>query len=561
MNHRRWRAWACALLAAALTPPPVAAQERPPAAQVVRIPFPQDDGTLTPYTFEVGYPLVTLVYDTLLWRDHDGVPRPWLARSVETGDEGRRITLRLAEGAEWHDGRPVTSADVAFTFDFVATRRHPRFTPALEAVERVDAPDPATAVISLHRPAAGFLDQPLADLPILPAHLWRDLPADRLAPEGLPVGSGPFRLAEHRPGQGYRFEANRSYFRGPPAVGALDVPIVAEVDETLAALRRRQVDMVPLSLPREVAAAVEGLGTRVVDGPSYLGTVLMFNVRQPPFDAAAARTAVAAALDLGRLARAAGEATPAENGYLHPDSAWAPDAVLHRFDPGAASRLAGALAPIEIVAPGNDPVRLEAGRQVVLALERAGVAATLRPLSREDLAASVGEDGSPPTFQAAIWTAPPLASYDPDFLGRVFGSRPEQAPFNYSGYASADFDRAAARVATAADGPARRDAVEEALRTLARDAPVVPLYFPTGRYAYRPAVYDGWVFVKGSGIFDKRSFVEPAARATGGEPPPGSGPEGAGRGLSPLGLLALAVLGAAGLLAAYLVAASARRRA
>ncbi|MFP5375738.1 MAG: ABC transporter substrate-binding protein, partial [Acidimicrobiia bacterium] len=278
MNHRRRRAWACALLAAALAPPAAAAsepptgpwlgdqrtmriaggrslppkaappaagredraeaggfaarpehrqldseplvpsrssaQERPPAAQVVRIPFPRDDGTLTPYTFEVGYPLVTLVYDTLLWRDHDGVPRPWLARSVETGDEGRRITLRLAEGAEWHDGRPVTSADVAFTFDFVAARRHPRFTPALEAVERVDAPDPATAVISLRRPAAGFLDQPLADLPILPAHLWRDLSADRLAPEGLPVGSGPFRLAEHRPGQGYRFEANRSYFRG-----------------------------------------------------------------------------------------------------------------------------------------------------------------------------------------------------------------------------------------------------------------------------------------------------------------------------------------------------------
>ena len=560
MNDPRWRARACALLAATLAAPAAAAQERPPAAQVVRIPFPQDDGTLTPYTFEIGYPLVTLVYDTLLWRDHDGVPRPWLARSVETGEDGRRITLHLDEGARWHDGRAVTSADVAFTFDFVATRRHPRFTPALEAVERVDAPDPATAVIALRRPAAGFLDQPLADLPILPAHLWRDLPADRLAPEGLPVGSGPFRLTEHRPGEGYRFEANRSYFRGPPAVGALEVPIVPEVDETLAALRRRLVDMVPLSLPREVAAAVEALGTRVVEGPSYLGTVLMFNVREPPFDSAAARTAVAAALDLSRLARAAGEATPAERGYLHPDSAWAPDAVLHRFDPGAASRLAPELPAIEIVAPDNDPVRLEAGRQVVLALERAGVAASLRPLAQKDLSASVGEDGSPPTFQAAIWAAPALASYDPDFLSRVFGSRPEQAPFNYSGYASPDFDRAAALIATAEDASARREAVEEALRTLSDDLPVVPLFFPTGRYAYRPAVYDGWVFVKGSGIFDKRSFVEPAAPAPGGVAA-GPTPDADGGGLSPLGLLALAVLSAALVLAASLAVASARRRA
>ena len=48
----------------------------------VRLPFPAYDGTLTPYTFSLGYPLVTLVYDTLLWRDAAGIPQPWLARSV-----------------------------------------------------------------------------------------------------------------------------------------------------------------------------------------------------------------------------------------------------------------------------------------------------------------------------------------------------------------------------------------------------------------------------------------------------------------------------------------------
>ncbi len=44
------------------------------AAERVRIPFPGDDGRLTPYTFELGYPLVTLIYDTLMWRDRGGAP-------------------------------------------------------------------------------------------------------------------------------------------------------------------------------------------------------------------------------------------------------------------------------------------------------------------------------------------------------------------------------------------------------------------------------------------------------------------------------------------------------
>jgi hypothetical protein len=58
---------------------------------VVRIPFPQDDGSLTPYTFTFGYPLVTLVYDTLMWRDESGTPRPWLAREPP---EGRAVARR-----------------------------------------------------------------------------------------------------------------------------------------------------------------------------------------------------------------------------------------------------------------------------------------------------------------------------------------------------------------------------------------------------------------------------------------------------------------------------------
>ena len=69
-------------------------------------------------------------------------------------------------------------------------------------------------------------------------------------------------------------------------------------------------------------------------------------------------------------------------------------------------------------------------------------------------------------------------------------------------------------MATTADTSARHAAAAEALDLLARDVPALPLFFAPGRFAVRPVAYDGWVFVKGSGILDKRSFVDP------GKPPP-----------------------------------------
>ena len=62
-------------------------------------------------------------------------------------------------------------------------------------------------------------------------------------------------------------------------------------------------------------------------------------------------------------------------------------------------------------------------------------------------------------------------------------------------------------LASAADVPTRRRETLAELRLLARDVPAIPLFFSQGVYAYRAAIYDGWDFVKGTGILDKRGFL------------------------------------------------------
>ena len=480
----------------------------PPAAKLVRLPFPQYDGTLTPYTFELGYPLVSLLYDTLLWRDAKGTPRPWLAESVKRSNGGRRVTVRIRKGVRWHDGRRLSADDVAFTFEFVAGRFHPRFTPQVSDVESVRATGQRTVAIDLRRSSLGFDDQPLADLPILPRHLWEGLAAGEV-PRGLPVGTGPYRLVRAQR-SGYAFRASKRYFKGRPRVERIEVPIIRQEQRNYTALQQGRVDMLPVSLPMDASEELgASVGINLERGTSYSGTALALNVRRPPFDRPAARRAVARALDLGRIVSNVGPAVAADRGYIHPASPWASKRNLQRFDAGAARAAVARLKlpAIRVLAPDNDPQRLEAGRQVMLALRRAGAIATLTELSAEGLGQAIGEDGSP-DFEAAIVSIPALVSYDPDFLARVFGSESRTAPLNFSGYRSEKFGALAERVASARDDTTRRRAVAAELALLAEDAPEVPLFFSQGAFAYRPAIYDGWVFVKGTGILDKRSFVE-----------------------------------------------------
>jgi peptide/nickel transport system substrate-binding protein len=531
---------ALASVAVALISPASGDAQRP--RELVRIPFPQDDGSLTPYSFELGYPLVTLIYDTLLWRDADGRPQPWLATAVERRAGGTNLTVRLRGGVRWHDGEPLTSADVAFTFDFVRRNRHFRFTPQLREVESVRTQGPRAVVIQLRRPVLGFLDQPLSDVPILPRHLWEGRSGSQLVPPGPPIGSGPYRLDSYGPGRGYIFTANSSYFRGRPRVERIEVPIIRNAARTFESLERGNVDMVPAGLTADNSRQLEeDLGIDVRQGVNYSGTALVFNLRSRPFDRAAVRRAAARALDLPRIAQAVVEAIPATKGFLHPDSEWAPDPGLYRTDVARARPVLSELRrPIQILAPENSPVRVEAGRQAVFALRRAGARARLTEVSRQALGRALGGDGSRPTFQAAITSIPALASYDPDYLRVLFGSR---SPINQAGYRSGAFDQLAERVTGARTRHSRLDAVAAEMRRLARDVPAVPLVFADGAFAYRQAVYADWIFVKGVGILDKRSFL-PGQRGLARELPV-AGPakdDDDGFPLGPFGIAAVALM-------------------
>ena len=89
---------------------------------ILRIGWNQEPRTLNPMgsdTVQAGTIMRNCLYDTLITRDENMNPAPMLAKSWETSDDGRVWTFNLIEGATWHDGKPLTSADIAFTFQYI----------------------------------------------------------------------------------------------------------------------------------------------------------------------------------------------------------------------------------------------------------------------------------------------------------------------------------------------------------------------------------------------------------------------------------------------------------
>ena len=153
--------------------------------------------SITPLTARTAadQELVALIFSGLVRLGPDGELLPDLASSWTTTPDGARYTFTLRPDAAWQDGRPVTAADVAFTFRTLQDPGYggPQATSWREVT--VTVIDPLTVRFDLATPLGGFL-QALTQ-PLLPAHLLADVaPADlgESPFSRAPVGSGPFRL-------------------------------------------------------------------------------------------------------------------------------------------------------------------------------------------------------------------------------------------------------------------------------------------------------------------------------------------------------------------------------
>lgn len=497
----------------------------------LRIAITQDEGVLTPYTYQTGYPgyeLMTLIYEQLFALDEQRVPQPWLAAELDIRDDvAYHLTLR--HGVRWHDGAPFSAQDVAFTIAYYQTQPLGRFTSSANKVASVEVVGELELVLTLAAPDAGFVETALADLPILPRHVYETIDEPRTVTGAM--GTGPYRLVEVRTEQFYRLEANPDYWGPEPAVSAIVAVVIRDETATFQALQAGDIDVAVRPVPAGSVERFEGARDIAVQrGSGFASTLLVMDVTRSGLDDMVVRQVIAGSIDVARLVDVLllGYGTAGTAGFLHPDNPFANPETgardrLSASDAAAALEAAGyrrgadgvfasadgTRLSFELLAPSNNPTRLRAAELIALDLAPAGIELRVRSMENEalvqrtwpDFDVSQGRD-----YQLAMfgWSAPVNAQAN---LRGLLHSDPAKGTLNLAGYAADDVDRLSDAALVAVDPVERLALLHELQQRVASDVPFVTLFYQDGIYAYRPAAYDGWTYMAGQGIIHKGSFL------------------------------------------------------
>lgn len=282
--------------------------------------------------FRTNGRLIGLLYDSL-GRRVAGRVWPWLAEdwSIDrTPESGLVATVRLRGDATWHDGRPMTSEDVAFTYRFLQDTSlgrldsavpAPRFHGRVSLVRSVDVVDRHTIKLRLEPANRPVVERALT-VPILPEHVWEGLtgPATvagiEVAPqltEALvwensdPVGSGPMRIARRIPETELVLERTGNHaidagaipwFDGEAGYDRLVIRIVPSASAAVELVAVGEADATDTPVGPETAPQIgraDGVGLEVSESRSFYH--VGFNARRPPLSNYQFRRAVARLLD------------------------------------------------------------------------------------------------------------------------------------------------------------------------------------------------------------------------------------------------------------------------
>lgn len=205
------------LMGSSLVAVPAIAQETPRRGGVMTVHFATEQRILNPsLQASTGVYIVGgKIQEALVDLDAAGNPTPVLAESWESSADGKTITFKLRAGVTWHDGRPFTSADVAFTA-MEMWKKILNYGTALQLfLTAVDTPDPLTAVFRYERPMPlGLLLRALPDLGyISPKHIYETGDIRQNPANTAPIGTGPFRFVQYERGQFIIAERNPNYWR------------------------------------------------------------------------------------------------------------------------------------------------------------------------------------------------------------------------------------------------------------------------------------------------------------------------------------------------------------
>ena len=388
-----------------------------------------------------------------------------------------RFTLRA--DARFHDGSPVTAADVAATYRSVldAALRSPK-REALAAIAEVLTPDPRSVVFRLHEPNAAFLEA--TNLGILPARLT---PTGPLDPRDV-AGAGPFHVAGVLDGGGVDLAPHAGYMDGAPGLARVRFRVVPDAVVRALELASGTVHLVQNAVEPDLLPWLRGQpGLEIVVAPGTTFQYLGVSFRDPRLADRRVRQALAYGIDRDAIVHHLLRDTARAATGLLPPAHWAytPDVRTYPHDPARARRL---LEESGLGAPAAEELRRFSYKTSTVELRRRIAEVFQADLARLAIGLDVRsyewatfyDDVRRGNFElyALAW----VGVRDPDVYFRIFHSSMRPPAGNNRGdYASPAMDALLERARHTLERAERRRLYAEVQRLAAEDLPVVPLWW------------------------------------------------------------------------------------
>jgi peptide/nickel transport system substrate-binding protein len=423
--------------------------------------------------------LDALIFSGLLARDAQMNLHGDLASSWEIPDPLTYV-FHLKPNIKFHDGRPLTSADVKSTFDFIVNpaNKSPK-RGAFRMVLQIEAPDPLTVIFHLKEPYASFLVNLIPNATgIVPANASADFARH-------PIGSGPFKFLSQSQDEDVQLIRNPAYFNGAPAVTSIHFRIVPDAVVRALELRKGSADLemsslspdlIPVLIKQPTLALSQRPGTNF----AYLG----INLQDTLLARKEVRQALAFATDRGALIRylLRGQAQVA-SGILPPNH-WAHESGVAQYSLDAAR--AEKLLDSAGFPRGSSGIRFhltlktsteEQARLIGAALQdqwrKVGIDLELRPLELATLLSDAARGNFQLTY--ARWVG---ANNDPDIFEFVASSKrfpPDGA--NRGHYRNPRIDTLIDQIRVESNLEKRKALCSEVQKILAEDLPYIPMWF------------------------------------------------------------------------------------
>lgn len=396
------------------------------------------------------------IFEGLIGFDFDLKPIPALAKSWEISPDGLRYTFKLHETVKWHDGKPFSSSDVAYSIKTLK-ELHPRRRATFANISEIETPDDLTVTLVLSKPAPyllGALDATSA--PIFARHLYEGKDFVTNPANQKPVGTGPFVFKEWVKGSHVLLERNPDYRqKGRPYVDRIVVRIIPDPAARVAGFETGEIDVGNGNpVPAADIERLKAIPTLEFEDRGYARAAqqsqIFFNLDNPILQNRQVRLAIAHALDPVAIREVAwnGQARLSPAAIVPGGEFNNPKIAFYKYDPALARKLLdeagfpekqGGRFPIRILwAPWLDTLKRVAD-QVRGQLRAVGIAAEVQTYDYATFANKVYTDRAFDIDVEALQNG-----YDPlDGVHRIYWSKAFKIGLQFSNpshYANPEVD-------------------------------------------------------------------------------------------------------------------------